>query len=214
MQDAADLQTYARLADASRPNERHKAPSLEEIAYFGNRSNATDQLPGWRWENALGSSCHQRGTMINAGRGIAYDTLAGVKLSSKAMGRSYANVCSEMLRKCSPLHSGFDPVVPLLIGLEPKLCGEAHKMRKSTSATGRRVLSGELERRGLLLPQDLILEVEQKILDLRRADRKVSFSAFAEVALRSLLAAPDIAATLSTHGACARRPNIQREQHR
>jgi hypothetical protein len=84
-------------------------------------------------------------------------------------------------------------------------------MRKSTSGAGHRAPSGELERRALLLPHDLILDVEQKILDLSRAGQKVSFSAFAEVSLRALLMAPDIAATLNAHGASARRPNTQRE---
>jgi hypothetical protein len=73
---------------------------------------------------------------------------------------------------------------------------------------------GELQRRALLLPHDLVLDVEQKILDLSRHGRRVSFSAFAEVSLRRLLEAPDIAATLSSHGAAARRPSVKREQKR
>ena len=82
-------------------------------------------------------------------------------------------------------------------------------MRKRAEAPQPAV--GGLERRALLLPHDLVVDVEQKILDLSRTGRKVSFSAFAEVSLRTLLASPDIARTLTTHGAAARRPSLKRE---
>jgi hypothetical protein len=71
------------------------------------------------------------------------------------------------------------------------------------SASGDR--SG-LERRGLSLPKGLVDDVEQLLVDLRRSGRKISFSAFVEVSVRSLLVDPEVRETLERYGAAARRP--------
>jgi hypothetical protein len=51
----------------------------------------------------------------------------------------------------------------------------------------------------------LVDDVEQVLVDLRRSGRKVSFSSFVEVSVRSLLVDPEIADTLERFGAAARR---------
>jgi hypothetical protein len=73
-------------------------------------------------------------------------------------------------------------------------------MHKSASAD-----RAALERRGLSLPKGLVDDVEQVLVDLRRSGRKVSFSSFVEVSVRSLLRDPEIAETLERFGAAARR---------
>ena len=75
-------------------------------------------------------------------------------------------------------------------------------MHKSASADR----SG-LERRGLSLPKGLVDDVEQLLLDLRRSGRKISFSSFVEVSVRSLLVDPAVGETLERFGAAARRPS-------
>jgi hypothetical protein len=55
------------------------------------------------------------------------------------------------------------------------------------------------------------LDVEEKVLGLSPDGPKVSFSTFPEVSLRTLLEAPDIAATLGNHRDGARRPTAKRE---
>jgi len=73
-------------------------------------------------------------------------------------------------------------------------------MHKSASADR----SG-LERRGLSLPKGLVDDVEQMLVDLRKSGRKISFSSFVEVSVRTLLIDPAVAETLERFGAGARR---------
>jgi hypothetical protein len=80
-------------------------------------------------------------------------------------------------------------------------------MHKSASAH-----DAGLERRGLSLPKGLVDEVQQLLLDLRRdSGKKVSFSSFVEVSVRSLLSDPEVVETLARFGAAARRRSPHRE---
>jgi len=65
--------------------------------------------------------------------------------------------------------------------------------------------SQPVERRAVSLPADLVLEVDSARFSLRKRNRRVSFSALVEAALRELLSRDDMDRVLDSHGASARR---------
>ena len=63
----------------------------------------------------------------------------------------------------------------------------------------------DLRRLTINLPESLLIDVDQKLLDLRKAGTRCSFSSLVEVALRELLRGNHISAILKRNGATARR---------
>jgi hypothetical protein len=63
-----------------------------------------------------------------------------------------------------------------------------------------------LERVSMNLPSDVLRSIDRTLYEIRdRSGHKVSSSAFIEIALRELLARPDVEEILVRHGAKARR---------
>lgn len=62
-----------------------------------------------------------------------------------------------------------------------------------------------LRRLTVNLPESLLIDVEETLLDLRKRGRRISFSGLVEVALRELIPSNDLAALIKKHGASARR---------
>lgn len=80
-------------------------------------------------------------------------------------------------------------------------------MKRKQAKTERRPAAPAttVERRAISLPPGLMLEADAALFELRKVNRKVSFSGLVEVALRELLSRPDLAGALQRHGASARR---------
>lgn len=62
-----------------------------------------------------------------------------------------------------------------------------------------------LRRLTVNLPESLLIDVEETLLDLRKRGQRISFSGLVEVALRELIPSNDLAALIKKHGASARR---------
>lgn len=62
-----------------------------------------------------------------------------------------------------------------------------------------------LRRVSMNLPEDLLINVQELALDMRRSGKQVSFSALVEVALKELLARNNVISVVHKHGASARR---------
>lgn len=63
----------------------------------------------------------------------------------------------------------------------------------------------ELRRLTLTLPESLLILVDEKLLQLRKAGKRISFSALVEVCLREMVKNNGLAELLSRNGASARR---------
>lgn len=65
-----------------------------------------------------------------------------------------------------------------------------------------------LRRLSVTLPESLIIDVEERILRLRKAGSRISFSGLVEIALRELMNTSDLKSVLVRHGASARRRHL------
>ena len=63
----------------------------------------------------------------------------------------------------------------------------------------------ELRRLTLTLPESLLIAVDEKLLQLRKAGKRVSFSALVEVSLRETLKANNLTSIIARDGLSARR---------
>jgi hypothetical protein len=63
----------------------------------------------------------------------------------------------------------------------------------------------ELRRLTLTLPESLLIAVDEKILQLRKSGKRISFSALVEVCLREMIKSNNLAALISRDGLSARR---------
>ena len=62
-----------------------------------------------------------------------------------------------------------------------------------------------LRRMTVSLPEELILQVDEALFNLRKTGQRISFSGFLEVAVKELLRTNNVAAAARRHGASARR---------